>query len=750
MTGDSLTHRVRHALESPEPNEASTVRDRLLQRLSGGDPHYRRLLDTIDDAGLGVLAEASTPAALPSRVQSAVAGDLAPLTAVQRTVLHGLAVAHQLCPLELLEHICGSDIDVAVVLDQLSVLGLVDATGSCFSFRHPVMGVVAYQDAGPAWRVRAHRAAVDFLQERGAPLEVRARHLSAAAPYGDRAAIQILTDAATAVLDTTPATAKSWLSTALRLLPDDPELVELRGEILLRLARAHSLSGDQDGCCRILHELLDIPTRQRPVAIRYCVVASRLLGRFEEAKALLENELDHADTLGEDDYMRLTVELAALDILRSDTGACARTAGTAVTIARRRNDQGHVAAGQLLIALADLQQGDITAARARLADLAPLVDGQPDVNVREHLHLFPPLVWLELNLGRHGDAVRHLRRGMTMARRSGQHHALPYLHIMQADLLTRSGHLESALQHAEQAMTMSRLMGSSETLAMARAVALTGTLWRHGPPSAVDLAQQLTAEGAPKSRWWADVATTSSMTVRAHATWPVDAIRIPDDATPLLRPELYGAAAVTLAGDGQLEQAIPLAREAVTLAQRLALDYQLGAAQQALATVLVTARHHEAAVAAAAAAVHSFDAAEAPLHAAMSTEARAHALIGAGDLGEARLALGRAKARYADAGALWLVTQANRHKIRIGARAPRTRPAHDADPYGRLSGRELEVARLAAAGLSNRAIAQRLYLSQRTVETHLSKVYNKLGVRSRVDMARHLPHADTAREAGRP
>jgi DNA-binding NarL/FixJ family response regulator len=71
--------------------------------------------------------------------------------------------------------------------------------------------------------------------------------------------------------------------------------------------------------------------------------------------------------------------------------------------------------------------------------------------------------------------------------------------------------------------------------------------------------------------------------------------------------------------------------------------------------------------------------------------------------------------------------------------------ALDVLPPPALTAREQEVARLASAGLSNQAIADRLVVSVRTVETHLSHAYAKLGISSRADLRTMLPTAALAR-----
>ncbi|NYF96978.1 helix-turn-helix transcriptional regulator [Janibacter cremeus] len=104
---------------------------------------------------------------------------------------------------------------------------------------------------------------------------------------------------------------------------------------------------------------------------------------------------------------------------------------------------------------------------------------------------------------------------------------------------------------------------------------------------------------------------------------------------------------------------------------------------------------------------------------AATQAARAHRAVGSGD-GARRMA-GRAQvlARQIDGG--------------VGQTlAPQ-------EPIIELSRREQEVARLAATGLSNAAIAQQLVVSVRTVESHLYQVFAKLGIASRSDLVRYLP-----------
>ena len=72
----------------------------------------------------------------------------------------------------------------------------------------------------------------------------------------------------------------------------------------------------------------------------------------------------------------------------------------------------------------------------------------------------------------------------------------------------------------------------------------------------------------------------------------------------------------------------------------------------------------------------------------------------------------------------------------------RTQPGTDDGGVGSLTERELQLARLVVDRKTNPEIAAELFLSQKTVETHLRNIFRKLGVASRVELARAVEEAE--------
>jgi DNA-binding NarL/FixJ family response regulator len=103
-----------------------------------------------------------------------------------------------------------------------------------------------------------------------------------------------------------------------------------------------------------------------------------------------------------------------------------------------------------------------------------------------------------------------------------------------------------------------------------------------------------------------------------------------------------------------------------------------------------------------------------------------------------------------DACGAWRYRQsAERELGKLGHRPHRrTRPGQ-ANGAGieSLTGRELQVARLVADRKTNPEIALELFLSQKTVETHLRNIFHKMGVTTRTALARAVERADPAASA---
>jgi DNA-binding CsgD family transcriptional regulator len=124
-------------------------------------------------------------------------------------------------------------------------------------------------------------------------------------------------------------------------------------------------------------------------------------------------------------------------------------------------------------------------------------------------------------------------------------------------------------------------------------------------------------------------------------------------------------------------------------------------------------------------------------------QARAHLLYGEwlrreGRRSDAREQLRTAHRMFTDMGMEAFAERARRELVATGERVRQRR----ADTRDELTPQEQQIARLAREGLSNPEIGARLFLSPRTVEWHLRKVFAKLGIRSRRELASALPSFD--------
>ncbi|MFC7244689.1 ATP-binding protein [Catellatospora aurea] len=136
------------------------------------------------------------------------------------------------------------------------------------------------------------------------------------------------------------------------------------------------------------------------------------------------------------------------------------------------------------------------------------------------------------------------------------------------------------------------------------------------------------------------------------------------------------------------------------------------------------------------AAVDAFRRAGWPLYEAYAHESAALALAAAGDQAGAREALQQALDGYGRLEASWDMARARARLrdagVRDGARGRRGRPKHGWDA---LTDTERTVAELVATGMSNPDVAAQLFLSRRTVQSHVSSILAKLGLTSRVELA---------------
>jgi len=700
---------------------------------SGGNPYFALELAAALGAAGGP-RRAGQPLPVPGSLQPLIRRRLAGLSRAGRDVALLVAAASGHPAAGLVVTACGDDQAAQDGLDSAEAAGVLRVVDDRVSFVHPLLRSLHYANATQRERRRAHRR----LAGACALAEERVRHLALAAAGPDEGLAAELGEAARVACLRGAAVAGAELADlAHELTP--PGCRQARVQRLVDAGRMHLMAFDPGGARRLLEAAIELagpgPVRAaalhdlaRVIAYSEGVFAARplLVQALAAApdgsalKALLHRDLGFAMAVGTEGFTAAT---------RAQF-RCARG------IAERLADETLICQLEAFDAVADFVTGH--GVRRDLIERA-LAHRPPTGRVAMEMR---PRVVLSHVL-RSGDDLAGARALLTAeyaeATEQGAETDLPFAAMHLVALETWAGNLDLAEEYADHGHRVARAADAVTLMACmhgARAIvrAFRGPLEdaRAEAEAAIDAGLRCgvyypvllgchalgladLASGHPAGAHARLAAVTEATSGRGMIDPGWMAMRsVPDDIEALIRL-------------GDLAAADALLTPLEERARRLDRAWALAVAGRCRALLMSARGDHDAAAAALgeALAVHE--------RVAMPLECARTQLV-AGDVARrarrrvaAREHVENARRAFEALGAAPWTQRADAELARLGAARA---AALD------LTTAERQVAGLVASGRTNREVAAELYMGLRTVETHLSAVYRKLGVRSRGELIR--------------
>ena len=724
--------------------------------LSGGNPFYLQQLARVPgrSATKGLRVAGLVPVAVGASLASEL-GELAPQT---RLLIDAASVLGDPFEPDLAAEVAELDERAALrALDDLLSRTLVRPTEAPrrFAFRHPLVRHAVYEASSGGWRLGAHARAAGALERRGAGVVVRAHHIEHAAHVVDETAIALLTEAAEVLHASAPASAAGFYRAVLRLLPDAAQNRARRARIEGALADAQEAAGDASGARETLLNALGRAEGTERLAVTVRIAsAEQWLGRNDEARRRLLVALGDLPAQPSADRFRLRMLLGLTELFDCNLAEASAHASDAGFDAHALGDRVNECSALALGAIALVSDAGGTAAREKVelaaAALGELTEPQQATRL--------PALWMvgraRRVLGEFEPALDVLERGAHLAGQTGREAAHLLLTVESVAALVELGRLQEAIAAGQHGLELARLAGAPQllwaqcSLASAQLAAgdVAAALRQAEEAAETETRPDFHASGQPG--WCLGAALAAAGNGVRGARVMLEALGGPD-LRRVLPGERPAAAAdlidVLLASD-RLDDASQVLASGEDAAEELGTEWAAAVTGRARAAVLL-AQDQAAAAAAVAAEVARAACNRAPLTAARAGLVCGRSLAGAGDRPAATVALIAAEAAFTSFGAARLRDEAVRELRHLGRRV--SRPAREATGggLGPLTAREREIAGLVAAGRTNREIAEQLVLSAKTIEAHLRNIFAKLGVRSRVELARKVER-DTASSAG--
>lgn len=636
-------------------------------------------------------------------------------------------------------------VELMPALHQAVVSAIVEEHGAQLAFRHALVRDAIYEHIPAAVRRQLHREVGRALAEAGSDALTVAHHLALGADAEDPEAVAWLRRAARDAAPRSPATAVELLRRARDLL--GPTSLD-RDPLLAELAGALAWSGQLAEAAALGIDVLERRPAPDVAGALRCGLVYALTWQGKPAEALRHTVLGPDDRISEWDAVLLRAEAAVASLFAFDFKAAASQADEAREAAERL---GH----ELALCHALTVQTWVALFAGRPAEAAAL--GLQAVDIADHstsgeAHLAHPRFFVAqplMSVDRFDDAEAMLRSGLRLAEKAGLAWSLPLYHSRLGASGFISGDWDGAVAELEAGLAVADEVGLH-----------VGSV-------------------AVSSAWLAVIQLHRDDIQAAERTLATATSQLADTGPQLGIAVLNWARALVLEAHHQYDEALALLQVGWDL-------YQAGGpvtdpwSTMAFVRLCVATGDRERAAAllpaidGLSALVETMPVSGQALRCRGLVEhnpdtlVRAVALYRQGhrslDLAEAcedaALVLASAD-RLVEAVPLWYEAVelyehlgATRDVARVGAdlrqrgirRGTRRRHVRATSGWESLTGTEHKVIALVAQRLSNPEVAERLFISRHTVESHLKQIYRKLGLSSRLELAAvSVRHAEAPR-----
>jgi DNA-binding NarL/FixJ family response regulator len=686
-----------------------------LREVSGGNPFYAlEIARSASEEGFRI------PASLAAAVEARLQGLPAP---AREAVL--LAAAASQPTTALLESTAGS----SEGLERAIAAGVLSLEGARVRFIHPLLASVAYDSATLWERREAHSRLAAFSEDR----VERARHLAGSTTDPDRdVAAELDASAELAAERGAPETAAQLADAAARITPGDEEAKRRRR---LEAADLYIAAGDPEHGRAILEQLA-AETEPGPARASILVRLADTIGEsLREPIRLCEEALAE---VGDDRALRAEIHMAlavftwiAGDLARAtehtrETARIAREIGDermeaialgdlcnaqvvlgepwdrtamdrALEIERRRDDLPTSQKPSFQLAVISVYTDEHEVARPLLHEFLQSVTSRGDEPARATV-LFR-LTELELRAGNWGSALRYAREADELMRQAGIEQEQYVTRMSLATVLAHLGELDEATEIGRSAFDLANAAGDRIVANRCAGVLGFTELSAQKPEAALEWLLPAWHELERRSTAELSISGVVQNAIEAlvrvgrldEAEEAISFVARKGEPTARAWNEAIAARgrALVAAARGEERRAAHAIEQALAAHERLPQPFELARTLFVQGEIERRFKHRAAARAALTRALELFD-----------------------ELGAAR---------WSETAAAELARIPGRGRASL-----------------ELTETERRIAELVAEGLSNKEVAARLFVTVRTVEANLTKVYAKLGIRSRTELASRL------------